>query len=232
MKTTEKSDSGESSDDEFFTKSVAHMKIKKVQNISHSNGMGGSLIKDKQKASRWRHQKEIERHRQDEMIRNLRQKHEKEVLQLRLELERQTKAIETKFEQTIKMLIDEVNFMMSTRNYDADVAEQKIIWTQTACMEMNSTIREKTESNDDNRKEHYDLPYKQQIDKFNRPQTRELQVYDWWENTMPRAVVQIKDGENNRIASQFSQRCMDSEAMGTERRGTIPSPRRIKTDTY
>ena len=32
--------------------------------------------------------------------------------------------METTFEQTIKMLIDEMNFMMSTRNYDADMGEQ------------------------------------------------------------------------------------------------------------
>ena len=145
-KTTEKSYSDESSDDEFITQSVAHMTIK-------SKEMGGGLIQDKQKAYSWRHQKEIARKRQGEMLRNLRQKHEKKVIQLRLELERQTKAIKTKFEEKIKRLIDEMNFMMSTRNYDADVGEQKIIWTQTACMEKNSTKKEKAESNNDNRKE-------------------------------------------------------------------------------
>ena len=57
-KATKKSDSCESSDDEFITQSVAHMKIKKVQNISHSNGMGGDLIQDKQRRQGWRHQRE------------------------------------------------------------------------------------------------------------------------------------------------------------------------------
>ena len=230
-KATKKSDSCESSDDEFITQSVAHMKIKKVQNISHSNGMGGGLIQGKQKASRWRQQDGIERNKQGEMVKNLRQKHEKEVIQLRLELERQTKAIETKFEQTIKMLIDEMNFMISTRNYNAEVGEQKIIWTQTACMEKNSTNKKKTESNNDNRKEQYDLPYKQQIDKFNRPQTRELQGYDWWENTMPRTMGQIKGEENKRIASKRSQRYIDRKEMGMERRNTLPSPEK-KTDRH
>ena len=126
-----------------------------MQIRSHTHGMDGGLIQDKQKASRWRHQKGIERNRQGKMVRNLRQKHEKEVIQLRLELEIQTKAIETKFEQTIKMLIDEMNFMMSTRNYNANVGEQKIIWAQTACTEKKSTIKkkQKTKSNNDNRKE-------------------------------------------------------------------------------
>ena len=159
-----------------------------MQTRSHTHRMGGGLIKDKQKASRWIPQKGKERYRYVEMVRNLRQKQEKEVIQLRLELERQTK-----FEQTMEMLIDEMNFMVSTRNYDFDIGKQKIIWTQTACMIKNSTNKEKTKSNNDNRKEQF----KQQIDKFNRPQTRDFQVYDWWENTLPRTMGQIK-GEKTR----------------------------------
>ena len=147
-----------------------------MQTRSHTHRMGGGLIQGKQKASRWLHQKGKETNRYGQMVRNLTQKQEKKVNQLKLELERQTKAVETKFEQTIKMLIHEMNFMVSTRNYNADIGKQIIIWTQTACMEKISTNKENTKSNNDNRKEQY----KQQIDKFKRPQTRE-QVYDWWE---------------------------------------------------
>ena len=90
-KTTEESDSSENSDDDFITKSIAHMRIKKLQDIRQLKNHF-DFIQRKKNRTRQSYQLESEpwvrlNDGQRKIIRSLELKHEEELAQLRFELE-------------------------------------------------------------------------------------------------------------------------------------------------
>ena len=138
-KTTEESDSSENSDDDFITKSIAHMRIKKLQDIRQPKNHF-YFIQRKKNRTRQGYQLESEpwvrlNDGRRKIIRSLELKHEEGLAQLRFELEKQRKSFEVKLEQSMKMLTHKINEMTYKENHNSDDDRYLNLPTQTARVE-------------------------------------------------------------------------------------------------
>ena len=138
-KTTEETDSSESSDDDFVNKSIAHVRIKRLQDVSQPK-RNFNFLQYKNNRTRQSYQLESEpwvrlNDGQKEIIRSLELKHEEKLTQLRFELEKQRKSFEVKLEQSMKMLTHKINEMTGKQNHNSVDYRHLDLPTQTARVE-------------------------------------------------------------------------------------------------